>query len=859
MRGQQAVLNMPAALSQVRLQGSPTSKIQHFHNYIMQAIWHDLNYGLRSLRRSLGFTIVSTLTIALGVGANTAIFSYINSLILRQLPGVIAPTELVQVLQTRDDRLYESISYLDFLDYQAQNSSFVGMAMYDNTYVHLNTGQEAERFFCTMVNGSYFAVLGVKPALGRLLLPDDAVREGEKPVAVLSYVLWRNRFAGDPHIIGKTVSLNGYTYTIIGVAAKGFTGTVIGERSDLWIPITMWQQADPESAASAVTWKTDWFGQRDAAWLKVFGRLKPEVRVEKAQADLSTIAQRLAQTYPQTNEKVGVRLAAGLGLPHDLRSRVSQYIKLPIIIVGIVLLIVCANVASMLLTRANVRQKEIGIRLALGANGLHIIRQLLAESLLLALCGGVVGLFFGVWLSDRLRVLLPETYLNARLNLDMGLDAYVFGFTLGVSVLTGVIVGLVPASQALKQDLAPTLTGRHGFYRRSGRIRLRDVLLITQTALSLLLLVAAGLCIRSLRNARAIDTGFDTARVLTARVDLGRQNYTQERGEIFYRGLVERMETVPGVQSASLALNMPLSGPQLVTRIHPEGRPFEKGPFQVSYNVVTPRYLETVGIQLLLGRGISAQDNRQSPLVAIVNERLAQNYWPNENPIGNRFRFGAPNPDNPLIEIVGVAANTKVSNIFAPPRMYFYLPLSQHYQNQSIVHLRANGEPERLITAMRREISSLDPSLPIYDIKTLTGYLKDALAPQRLATFLVSGFGVLAVILAAIGLYGALSYDVEQRTQEIGIRMALGAQPRDVLRLIIKKGMTLTLIGASIGIGAALAMTRLLKSLLFGVSAADPLTFAAVAVVLTVVGLLACYVPARRAIQVDPIKSLRSE
>jgi predicted permease len=825
----------------------------------MQSIWHDLNYGLRSLRRSPGFTIVSILTIALGIGANTAIFSYINPLILRQLPGVVAPTELVQVLQTRDGRIYESISYLDFLDYQAQNSSFAGMAMYDNTYVHLNAGQEAERLFCTMVNGSYFAVLGVKSALGRLILPDDVLKEGEKPVAVLSHALWRNRFAGDLQIIGKTISLNGYAYTVVGVAAEGFSGTVIGERTDIWIPITMWQQADPEAAVSAVTWKTDWFGQRDAAWLKVFGRLKPEVRIEKAQTDLSTIAQRLALSYPQTNEKVGVRLEGGLGLPYALRSRVSQYIKLPIIIVGIVLLIVCANVAGMFLTRANARQKEIGIRLALGAKGLHIIRQLLTESLLLALCGGVAGLFFGIWLSDRLRLLLPGAYLNARLNLDTGLDARVFWFTLGVSLLTGVIVGLAPARQALKQDLASTLTGRHGFYRRSGRIRLRDILLITQTALSLLLLVAAGLCIRSLRNARAIDTGFDTDRVLTARVDLGRQNYTQERGEILYRELIERMETMPGVQSASLALNMPLSGPQLVTRIHPEGRPFEKGPFQVSYNVVTPHYFETVGIQLLLGRGISAQDNRQSPLVAIVNERLAQNYWPNENPIGKRFRFGAPNSDNPLIEIVGVAANTKVSNIFAPPRMYFYLPLSQHYQNQSIVHLRASGEPERLITAIRREISNLDRSLPIYEVKTFTAYLNDALAPQRLATFLVSGFGVLAVILAAIGLYGALSYDVSQRTHEIGVRMALGAQPRDVLRLIIRKGMTLTFIGTAIGIGAALVMTRLIESLLYGVSATDPLTFVVIAALLVLVGLLACYTPARRAIQVDPLQSLRSE
>jgi predicted permease len=819
----------------------------------------NVRYCLRTLLRTPVFTIVAVLIIGLGVGANTAIFSFINALLVRQLPGVSDPKGLVQVLQTKDNRASEAVSYPDVIDYQEQNSSFIGIALYDGTYAHLDAGQVPERLSCTMVSGRYFELLGVRPALGRLISPNDVQKEGENPVVVLSYALWRNRFDGDPQIIGKTVSLNGYSYTITGVAAKGFTGSVIGDGSDLWVPITMLRQADPEFAAIGITWKTDWFRNRGAKWVKAFGRLKPGVTLEKAQADLSTIAHRLAQEYPQTNEKVGVELLAGLGLPPQIRSQVRQYVNLPVIVVGIVLLIVCANVAGMILTRVSARQKEIGIRLALGASGWRIIRQLLTESLLLALCGGGLGLLFGIWLSDQFRLLLPETYLNTRLNLDLGPDMYVFGFTLGISILTGVVVGIVPARQTLRLDLAPTLTGQRGLYRRMALFRLRDILIITQTALSLLLLVAAGLCVRSLRNALAVDTGFEINRVLTAQIDLGRQNYKQDRGEVFYQNLIERMESVPGAQSAALALNMPLSGPQLVTRIHPEGRPFEKGPFQVSYNVVTPRYLETVGIRLLLGRHFSAQDNKQSPPVAIVNERLAQSYWPNETPIGKRFRFGAPSLDNPLIEIVGIAQDTKVSNVFAPPRMYFYLPLSQHYQNRTILHLRADGEPERLITAMRREIAGLDRGLPVYDVKTLADYVNDALAPQRLTTFLISNFGALAMVLSAIGLYGAMSYDVERRMREIGIRMALGAQPRVVLRLVIRKGMTLTLIGVVIGSIAALAMTRLIKGILFGVSATDPLTFTLIVVLLAAVGLVACFIPARRAVQVDPIESLRRE
>ncbi len=820
---------------------------------------NDLRYGLRQSLRSPVFTAVAVLTIALGVGANTAIFSFVNALLLRPLEGAHDPAALAQVSQIRDDRVYDSVSYRDWLDYREQNRSFSGMAMYDGVALSLSAGQEAERIEGAMVTGDYFETLGVKAALGRLIAPDDARTEGASAVVALSHSLWRNRFGGDPLVVGKTISLNGFGYTVIGVAAEGFAGVVIGEKADLWVPFTMWRQVEPRMAAESVFWKTDWFGDRGAAWMKAFGRLKPGVTIEQAQADLSTIASRLARDYPQTNQKAGVKVAPGLGLPEQARDRVSQFVKLPMVIVGVVLLIVCANVAGMMLARGEGRASEIAVRLALGARASRIVHQLLTESLLLALAGGLLGLFFGLWLSDWLRLLLPETYLSMPLKFDLALDARVFGFTLAISVITGALFGLAPALRLSRLDLIPVLKGQPGRRFRAGRIRLREILIVMQVALSFVLLVAAALCVRTLQNARAIPTGFDVERALTARIDPGRQNYSEAHGREFYQRLIERMEDLPGVETAGFATYAPLSGPQPVTRIHPEGRPPETGRMQVGFNFITPRYLETVGIQLLKGRQFSARDDHRSPLVAIVNEALARRYWPDDGPLGKRFRFGADDPNNPLIEIVGVASDTKAANLFAPPRMYFYLPMAQHYQNQAVLHLRTSGEPERLVPAMRREIASLDRSLPVYEIKTLTRYRDDALTAQRLAAYLISGFGVLAMTLAAIGLYGRMSYDVERRAREIGIRMALGAQPRDALRLIIRQGMTLTLIGVAAGLIAAFAATRLIKGLLFGVSATDPLTFLMIAAILIVTAGLACYIPAWRATKVDPIKSLRYE
>jgi len=815
----------------------------------MNTLWQDLRYGARMLMKNSGFTLVAVFTLALGIGANTTIFSMLNTLFWKPLPGIADQERIVQIGRTSNGRGFESVSYADYRDYRDQNSTFSGIAAESEQQFHFGSDKTAERIKGALVTGNYFDVFGVRVAQGRLLRRDEAEIEGANPIAVISERLWRDQF-GAEDVVGKTISLNSYPYTVIGVAAE-FKGSLpMGEKADVWIPMTMWRQGNPWMAQLGV----DWLNSRGSDFARLYGRLKPGVTVEQAQADLSAIAGRLAQSYPATNAKRGARAFARLGMsPADV-TELRQFFGVQFGIVGIVLLIACANIAGLMLARAAARRKEIGVRLALGAGRFRIARQLLTESLLLAALGGALALAVAAWLTDGLRAMLPDKNADMQAQLGFALDWRILGFTLGLSVVTGLLFGLAPALQASKLDLIPLLKDAGVSYVRDSRARLRGVLVVGQIALSLVLLVSAGLCVRTLLNAQAINPGFTTENLLTAKLDLGRQNYSEAQGREFYQRLLERLGGLPGVEAASLAHTVPLQGSSMGNSVVVDN----KGQFNIRYNIVTPGYLDTMGIPLLLGRRLSEQDSARAPRVAVINETFARYAWPDESPLGKVFTWKDRAGDQP-IEVIGVARDAKSQDLFQRPPNIAYFPLAQKYDGGMSLHLRTSTKPEQLVAAAQQEIRALDPKLPIYNVKTLEQYRRDALFETRFQTVLIAGFGLLAMALASLGLYGVLSFSVAQRTREIGVRMALGANSGAVLRLVIGQGFRLISVGVALGLAGALAATRVLQSLLYGVSATDPATFVGITALLALVALLACWIPARRATKVDPMISLRCE
>ncbi len=619
----------------------------------MNQLWQDLRYGARMLLKQPGFTLIAVLTLSLGIGANTMIFSTLDALLLRPLPGIAGQERIVQIGTTNNGQGFNSVSYVDYRDYLDQNSTFVGIAAESEQQFHLGLDKTAERIKGALVTGNYFDVLGVKPAHGRLLQSAETEVEGANPVAVISQRLWRNQFGAEP-VVGKTISLNSHSYTIIGVAAEFNRTSPLDEKTDVWIPITMWRHGNPWMAQLGV----DLLNNRGSDFVGLLGRLKPGVTVEQAQADLSTIAGRLAQSYPKTNAKRGARVIAGLGLSPADGKELQQFFGVQFGIVGIVLLIACANIAGLMLARTAARQKEMGVRLALGAGRWRIVRQLLTESALLALLGGALALIVAAWLTDGLSSMLPDEQSDMRAELKLALDWRVLGFTLGLSVVTGLLSGLAPALQSSKLNLLPLLKDSGGSSSRNSRTRLRSGLVIAQIALSLVLLVSAGLCVRTLQNAQAINPGFATENLLTAKLDLGRQNYSEAQGRQFYQQLLERLGSLPGVEAASLALSVPLQGSSRGNSVEVD----KQGQFNIRFNIVTPTYLDTLGIPLLLGRRFSELDNAQSLRVAIINETFARYAWPNESPVGKLFIW-KDRVDQP-IEIIGVARDAKSQDLF---------------------------------------------------------------------------------------------------------------------------------------------------------------------------------------------------
>jgi len=819
----------------------------------METLLTDLRYGLRSLIKQPGFTAVAVLSIALGIGVNTTIFSFVNAALFRPLPFA-EPERLVRVWDGN------SVSYPDYVAYRDDTRVFSGLAAYAQRPMSLVVNGESERIEGEFVSGNYFDVLKANPALGRGFLAEEDRAPGTSPVVVISNTLWRQRYNSDPGIIGKSVSLNHQPYTVIGVMPEKFVGATVISPPDLWVPMMM----EPIAIAGSHSLTSP-----DEGWLMMLGRLRPDANLSAAEVAVETIARRLHQERRERNsgpEEPGGRIVAvvaarGLMVPPQGRAPTFVIVGVLMMVVSLVLLVACANVANMLLARAVKRRKEIAVRLALGAGRWRITRQLLTESVLLSVIGGVAGLLLALWGTDLLVALLPRSLTGNSIAPDLTPDVRVFGYTLLLSFATGVIFGLLPALQSSKADVVADLKDekiRLGGTRR--RLTLRNLLVVTQIAVSMLLLVTAGLFIRNLRNTQHPDPGFATDEGLMASFDLGLAGYNNARGKLFEQQLLEQLRTSPQVLSASLAESVPLGSGGSKSPLYIEGEASHAGQLDekslIEHTTVSTDYFKTMGIPLEQGRDFNDRDTASGPAVVIVNETLARRLAPDGNAVGKRLRMDS---QGDYLQVVGVVRDIKYHQLAEQPLFFGYRPLGQRYRSLLTLHVRTAGDPTAVISQVRSEVKSLDPDLPLTDLKTMQQHMRLPLAPAKLFASLSSGFGVLTLLLAAIGLYGVMAYLVGSRTHEIGIRMALGAQTGGVLKLIIGQGMRLALTGIALGLIAAFALTRVLASVLYGVSATDPLTFTGVAVLLAGVAMLACYVPARRATKVDPLVALRYE
>ena len=817
---------------------------------LVDSTLRDLRYAVRTLTKSPVFTAVALLTLALGIGANTAIFSLVNAILVRPLP-VVDPAQLVSlsVVNTAGSGL-GLLSYPDYRDIRDRNQVLAELAAYRFAPMNLSLNGNSERVWGYLVSGNYFEMLGVNAAEGRTFSPEEDRTQGAHPVVVLSHGCFQRRFGADSGIVGRTIILNGHPFTVMGIAPEGFTGTERLFTPEIWTPSMMQPSIDPGAGG---------LDSRDSAQWFTVGRLKQGVEVARAQAELSALAAQIGREHSRIDEEAGVQLTPpGLVLP-QARAPALSLAAILMVTVGLVLLIACANLAGLLLARATERRREIAIRLALGASRGQLVRQLLTESMLLALAGGSLGILLAIVMADLVMVLKPP--LEFALTVDLEIDHRVLSFTLLLSLLTGVLLGLFPAMQATRADLAPSLKDENAIagYRRS---RVRSGMIVAQVALSFVLLIAAGLIVRSLQRAQALGPGFEIENAVVMSVNPSLHGYGEARAQEFYRQLIARTEALPGASSASITLFLPLSLHYLGVQVYPEGQVPARGAAipEAMQGIVGLNYFPTMGIRLIAGRDFAVQDKKNAPPVAIVNETLARRFWPNQSAVGKRYTTGEGGPP---IEVIGVAKDGKYFSLTEDPRLFVYRPLAQGYvgdgSNDGTLIVRTVGDPTAIIPAVRREIQQLDPNLAIFDVKTLSEHMRLSLFPLRVGATIVGGFGLLALALAAIGIYGVMAYGVSQRTREIGIRIALGATVRDILSLIVGQGLKMIVAGVVLGFAASLAVSRLLASLLLGVSTTDPLTFTFTAFLLTAVALLACYLPARRATKLDPLAALRRE
>ncbi|HSD46427.1 MAG TPA: ABC transporter permease [Pyrinomonadaceae bacterium] len=811
----------------------------------MDFVWKNVVYSLRMLLKRPSLTLVAIIAIALGIGANTAIFSVVNTVLLQPLP-YDEPQQLLMLASEQRNQALDgqgASSIPDVLDIRQSSKTFENVATYQRSGTMITEGGEPERLLGAAVSADYFNVLRVKPVLGRVFTRDED-KEGAPQVIVLSYGLWQRRYGGDPNIIGREVNLGGKT-TVVGVLPAGFEFPISDDEQDYWEPLFSGE------------WLTqDMRETRDNRFLPVIARLKPGVTVEQARADLDLLSRQIEQQSPQTNTNV-VFTATSL---HEIVTRdyrAALFIMLGA--VGLVLLIACANVANLLLARAAARQKEVAIRMALGASRRRIMAQLLTESILLSLAGGVVGLLLASWGMKLLVAYGPADV--PRLH-DVSVDRYVLFFTLFVSMLTGVLFGLVPALQASKPDPGNTLKQDGRGLTHGGSSRMRSALIVSEVALSLMLLVGAGLLINSFWRLLRTDAGFDPQNVLALDIPLSRTKYRKpEQQSAAFEELIARTKTIPGVRDVSVVSNVPLTDFDVEISFQIEGRPpFKPGEQATAdYTVAGNDYFRTMNIAVRRGRVFTNQETANSPQTLVVSDAFVKRYFPNEDPIGRRIVFDG---DDERIEreIVGVVADVRRNGLDVEAEPEMYVSHVQSPERRLNLMIRSDAQDaSHLVQAARAQVKAFDPNQIIWRTQTLEDLLSTSVAPRRFNMLLLGVFAGVALVLAAVGLYGVMSYSVSWRTHEIGIRMALGAERADVLRLVVRQGMTMTLIGLALGLVGAFLLSRVIAGLLYGVSAKDPLTFAGVSIVLLVVALLACLLPARRATRVNPIVALRTE
>ena len=815
----------------------------------MHSLLQDLRYGLRMLLKQKGLTSIAIFSLALGIGLNTAIFSIVNAVLIRPLPVVKQQNRLVW--------LRAPISYPDYLDYRNQANSFAGMAAITGTQdFSVTVGSEPQLVKGEYVTENYFDLLGVPALMGRVFVEED--EKAQAPVVILSDHLWRTRFASDANIVGRQISLNGFGFTIVGVMPKNFIGTEVGLNRELWLPLSMHRLLNPPAAARVADPGSNRFQNRDSHWLAVFALLKPDVTRESAGSELTEIARRVAENYhgkvdAETLRSVQLLRMSGAMDPRD-QEEVLPVAGIAMGVVALVLLIACANLASLLLARAAIRRRETAIRQALGASRRRLIRQWLTESVLLGIAGGAVGLILAVWANQLLVSRLQSTPLAA---LEFGLDYRVLAFTLVVSIATGIVFGLAPALQASRLNIVMALKSDALKVAGAHRSYLRNAFVTVQLILSVVLLVGSGLFIRALQRASSIDPGFTVERALMVPVNLGLLQYEKTEGQTFYRDLLARIQSQPGIEQATL-VRFPQMGSSFAQfQVFTEGsEPAGEG-MSTGFNVVGPNYFRTMGTTLLRGREFTEADREGAPGTVVINETLATRLWANEDALGKRVSITGPT--GPFLEVVGVARDSKYRTLGEVAHPYVYLPLQQSYDPKMTLVVRTTGEPKSVMPIVREQIRALNANLPISDVQTLREQLELTLLPSRIAAWTLGAFGALALLLAGIGIYGVVSYGAAQRTREIGVRMALGAKEKDVLGLVLWDGLIVIVAGLAIGLLLAAAATRVIAAFLYGVGATDPLTFVAVPLLLAVVALVASYVPARRAVKVDPLVALRCE